>query len=457
MTTASIPQLITKQRNFFKTGATRSVASRKEKLTALEKAITSHEEEILAALRSDLGKSPDEAVMTELHEVLSEIRYHRRKLSRWIKERYVPTPLTQFGSRSRIQPEPLGTVLIIGPWNFPFNLVIMPLIGAISGGNTAILKPSELSPATGSVIKKVIQAAFPEEAVAVVEGGVPETQELLEHPFDHIFFTGGEVVGKIVMTAAAKHLTPVTLELGGKSPVIITDDADLTLAARRVAWGKFVNSGQICVAPDYVLIAKNQKEAFIGALISAIKDFFGSDIQGSPDYGRIINERHFHRLTNLLTDQTIAFGGQTDPETRFFSPTILTDVDPASPVMSEEIFGPVLPILPVESLEEAIRFVTKRPKPLALYVFTEDSRKEKRVLSQTSSGGVCVNNTLIHVASPHLPFGGVGTSGMGAYHGKASFDTFSHMKSVIKTTTRFDIPLHYPPYPTWFRKLLSFI
>ncbi|MDY0161640.1 aldehyde dehydrogenase [Desulfobotulus sp.] len=451
----SISHIIAKQRFFFGQGSTLTLQSRKKRLEALDQAITRHEKTIFDALALDLGKSPEEALLTEIREVKKEIRFTLKHLSSWMKSRSVPTPITLFGSKSRIQPQPLGTVLIIAPWNYPFNLSLMPLIPALAAGNTVIMKPSEMAPATSAILAKIISDAFLPEEVALVEGGIPETTELLSQAFDHIFFTGGEAVGRIVMEAATRHLTPVTLELGGKSPALVAADAHVELAAKRIVWGKFMNAGQTCVAPDYVLVEEGILPQFIKALKKYIAAFYGETPGKSPFYGRIISERHFDRLLALLENQHILVGGIFDRKERFLAPTVLGDVSAESPVMQEEIFGPILPLIPVSDMESAIRFVQNRPKPLALYVFTEDRAFCEKVLRETTSGGACVNDTLVHLSSHHLPFGGVGPSGMGAYHGKEGFRTFSHYKSIVKTSTRLDLPLRYPPYPRWFRHLMN--
>ncbi|MDY0133024.1 MAG: aldehyde dehydrogenase [Desulforegulaceae bacterium] len=453
----SINHITEKQNDFFKKGHTLDIKSRKERLKKLLKAVENYNKIISSALNQDLGKSPEEALMTEIREVRKEIGFTIKNLSKWSKPKRVPTPITLLGSRSRIIPEPLGKVLIIAPWNYPFNLSIMPAIAAIAAGNTVIIKPSELAPATSSVISEMIGKTFEKEEIAVVEGGIDETTELLNHPFDHIFFTGGEIVGKIVMKAASKNLTPVTLELGGKSPAIVLKNSNLKTSAKRIAWAKFTNAGQTCVAPDYVLVDKSVKSEFLHHLKKSIIQFYGENPLESKFYGRIINHRHFERLEKLLENQKIVTNFDKNHAKKYFAPCVLDDVSEDSLVMQEEIFGPILPIVSVNSRDEAINFITKRPKPLALYVFTENKKDSDEVLAKTSSGGACVNDALIHLSSPHLPFGGVGTSGMGEYHGQWGFKTFSHYKSVVHSTTKFDIPLRYPPFPEWFKKLMNLI
>lgn len=452
-----IQSVFEKQRHSFRTDRTLYKKQRKDALRRLFNSIRKHEEKILDALALDLGKSEGEAFLTEIMGVRNEIKFVLKRLSRWMRPQWVPTPLVLAGSGSRIMAEPLGTVLIIAPWNYPFYLSVMPLIPAIAAGNTAIIKPSELAPATSMVIREIVEDAFSPEEVAVIEGGIPETEALLELPFDHVFFTGGETVGKIVMQAASRHLTPVTLELGGKSPVFLARDANLAVAARRIAWGKFTNAGQTCVAPDYLLMEKDMQVPFLRAMGKEIEKFYGKNPATSSQYGRIVSDRHFDRLIKFLEGEKIVIGGSHSKESRFIAPTVLANVSPDSPIMQEEIFGPILPLVPVENMEEAMEFVRSRPKPLALYVFSEDKFFCNRVLQRCSSGGACVNDTLVHLSSSYLPFGGVGTSGMGAYHGKKGFEALSHMKSVIRTGTFLDLPLRYPPYPSWLRRVLKWI
>jgi acyl-CoA reductase-like NAD-dependent aldehyde dehydrogenase len=349
-------------------------------------------------------------------------------------------------------------VLIISPWNYPFGLALSPLVGAIAAGNCAVIKPSELSPATSAVIADLLNRHFPPELIQVVEGDAAVSQALLRERFDHIFFTGGTRIGQIVMKAAAKHLTPVTLELGGKTPCIVDRDIDLTETAKRIAWGKFLNAGQTCVAPDYLLVQETIQQPLLQALQQAIEDFYGTNPAASPDYGRIINQRQFERLVGLLNSGDIHYGGAFDPDSRYLAPTLMTNLSPEAPVMAEEIFGPILPILTYSSLEEAITLVNERPKPLALYLFSKNPQKQAQVLETTSSGGVCINDTIMHLGVTDLPFGGVGPSGMGRYHGKASFDTFSHFKSVLKRPFWLESGLRYPPYSeklTWVKRLLG--
>ncbi len=439
----------------FESGRTRPLEWRKEQLRRIRALLIERDAELSAALAADLGKASVESYLTEIAFTRLEVDDTLAHLDRWVKPAKVAVPLTQRPGRARVIPEPLGVVLIIGPWNYPLQLVLAPLVAAIAAGNAAVLKPSELAPASSAILARLVREYLDPDCVAVVEGGVPETTALLAEHWDHIFYTGNGTVGRVVMEAAAKHLTPVTLELGGKSPAIVDRHANIRVAARRIAWGKFVNCGQTCVAPDYVLVDRDVEMPFLDALTSCVRDFYGRDPRASRDYARIVNDRHFARLTALLDGGgTPVLGGDTDAVDRYIAPTVLTDVDPDSPIMREEIFGPLLPVLPVDDVDAAISFVNGRDKPLALYVFSEDDGVVDRVLTSTSSGGVTVNGTLLHLAVPELPFGGVGPSGMGAYHGRAGFDTFSHGKGVLDRTTRLDPPVTYPPYSRWKERLL---
>ena len=419
---------------------------RRDQLYRLMTMIEENESAIDEALQADLGKSGFESRMTETGTVLSEIEHTLSKLKGWMKPKKISTPLSNQPGHSRVVYEPLGVVLIISPWNYPVNLTLMPLIGAIAAGNCAAIKPSEVSARTSELLARLIPAYLDTDAFEVFEGGADISTELLEQRFDHIFFTGSEGIGRIVMTAAAKHLTPVTLELGGKSPCIIAADSDLALAARRVAWGKFLNAGQTCIAPDYVMVDETVAHEFIKEMKTAITAFFGTDPETSTDYPRIINQRHFDRVSGLMTGGTAAAGGESDRESRYIAPTLLIDVHPDAEVMRQEIFGPVLPVMTYSVLDEAISFITSRPKPLALYVFSGSSDIQNDVIERTSSGGACINDVVMHLAVPELPFGGIGTSGMGAYHGRASFDTFSHARAVLSKSEHLDVPLRYPPY-----------
>lgn len=441
-----IKHLLEKQRDFYSSGATREILFRIKQMQKLAQAIEYREEEILRALKLDLGKSPVEAYLSELGMVKAELSYIIKNLRQWAKPERVRTPMLFFGGKSQIYPEPLGQVLIISPWNYPFYLGMAPLVGAMAAGNCVVLKPSELAPHTSALLCKLSSEIFAEEYIAVLEGGAESSQALLEQCFDHIFFTGGPMIGKIVMQAAAQNLTPVTLELGGKSPCIVEKDIQIEYAARRIVWGKFLNAGQTCVAPDYLLVNRQIKEALLAQLQQVISEFYGPDPRDCSDYARIINEPHFRRLEALLSDGLIICGGELDRSEKYIAPTIIDGISAASPIMQEEIFGPLLPVLDYESLDEAINFVNSRPKPLALYFFSRDKSQQDQILRQTTSGGVCINDTLSHISSPELPFGGVGASGMGSYHGRASFEVFSHRKSVLKQTFLFDFPVKYPPY-----------
>ncbi|MGV3129463.1 aldehyde dehydrogenase [Staphylococcus sp. IVB6181] len=434
--------------SYYRTQITKDIKYRRKQLKSLKRAIIKYENQILAALHLDLGKNKVEAYATEIGMVLKSINTARKDIHKWAKTKQVNTPLYLFPSKSYIKKEPLGTVLIIGPFNYPVQLVFEPLIGAIAAGNTAIVKPSELTPNVASVISKIIEEAFESAYVTTVEGGVEETQSLLQHRFDYIFFTGSERVGRIVYEAASRHLTPVTLELGGKSPVIIDETANLKVASERVALGKFINAGQTCVAPDYVLIHESVQDEFIKALEGTINEFYGKEPDKSPDYGRIVNARHFDRLQALIDDNQdqIVIGGQTHAPSRYIAPTIIKDVHADNPTMQEEIFGPILPLLTYQTFDEAVEFIQARKRPLSLYLFSEDENNTDRVLNELSFGGGAINDTLMQLANPNLPFGGVGASGFGKYHGKYSFYTFTHEKSYIYKTTRLESGLVFPPY-----------
>ncbi len=445
MNQAAMQELVAKQQKFFQSGKTRSLSFRKAQLEKLLAAIKAAESDIYAALQKDLRKCEFEAYGSEIGFVYEEFKDIMSGLYEWAEPQCVATPLHLMPGSSKIYPEPKGVVLIIGPWNYPFQLIIAPLIGAIAAGNCAILKPSEVATATEAVVEKIILSTFSPEYCTVVKADVEGTKALLSVPFDHIFFTGSVPVGKVVMRAASENLTPVTLELGGKSPCIVDESADIVTAARRIAWGKFLNAGQTCVAPDYVLVHESRHTDLINALRSSLQSFYGSDPQKSPDYGRIINLRHFDRLTALLTG-AIVVGGSTDRNDLYIAPTIIDGADLNHPAMQDEIFGPILPILTYKHLDEARAVVAKMPKPLALYVFTKNSAVEHAILEQISFGGGCVNNTVLHLANSNLPFGGIGPSGAGAYHGKASFQVFSHYKSVYKSANFLDLKLKYPPY-----------
>ncbi|MEA5050476.1 MAG: aldehyde dehydrogenase [Oscillospiraceae bacterium] len=451
-----IQEIVREQRAFYETGATRSLAFRLDALKKLQAALRANEDALAGALRADLGKQPFESYMCETGIVLDELRYHIRHLARWMRPRAVATPLAQFSAKSFTSPEPYGVALIMAPWNYPVQLCLDPLVGAISGGNCAVVKPSAYAPNVSRALAKLLADTFPPSYIAAVEGGREQNTALLSQRFDYIFFTGSVAVGKVVMEAASKYLTPVTLELGGKSPVIIDATADLRLAARRVAFGKVLNAGQTCVGPDYVLIDERVRDAFIGHYKEALDAFFpGGDRAGMVT---IVSEKHYAEKKALLEGQRAVIGGGCDDARRFIEPTVLVDVDPASPVMQQEIFGPILPVLTWKTLDEAIGFVRGREKPLALYLFTADRETERRVLDRCSFGGGCINDTIIHLATSNMGFGGVGMSGMGQYHGKLSFDTFTHSRSIVRKATWIDLPMRYFPYTEKnFRLLRKFL
>ncbi|MEK5456969.1 MULTISPECIES: aldehyde dehydrogenase [Bacillus] len=437
---SKLTELIHKQKNV----QTPAVQDRIRLLNDLKKAIKHHEKDILQALAHDLHKSEQEAYTTEIGMVYEEINHTVKYLHKWAKPSRAKTPLTHIGSKSMIIKEPYGSVLIIAPWNYPFQLALSPLVGAISAGNAVTLKPSELTPHVSNVIGTIVESVFQEDLAAVVEGGVDVSTELLKLPFDYIFFTGSVAVGKVVMEAAAKHLTPVTLELGGKSPCIVMPDADIKLAAKRITFGKFTNAGQTCIAPDYLLVHESIKEELLREMTTCIRDFYGDQPETNPHFGKNVSQRHFDRLSQFLSNGTIVTGGQRNEQELKIAPTILDHITWEDPVMQEEIFGPILPVITFGSLQEAADMIKARPKPLALYLFTTNKETEAYILDNLSFGGGCINDTLMHVATPYLPFGGVGESGIGRYHGKESFFTFTHEKSVLRQTNRFDFSFRYP-------------
>lgn len=430
----------------FQSGITRPVQWRRAQLLALDRMLREAEADINRALHEDLGKPPQEVLLGEVALIYSEIAHARKRLKRWTRPRRVRTPLMGQPGRSWVQPEPLGVVLIIGAWNYPVQLVLSPLVAALAAGNCALIKPSEVAPATSALLARLLPEYLDARAVQVVEGGVPETSALLKQRFDHIFYTGGAVVGRIVMQAAAEHLTPVTLELGGKSPCVIDADADLDQAARRLTWGKCLNAGQTCIAPDYVLVMDGQREAFVAAVERQLNAMYGPDRLASPDYASIINQRHFDRLQAYLKDGQIALGGQVDATRCRIEPTVLVEVSPDSAVMQEEIFGPLLPVLEVADLDAAIAFINQRDKPLSAYLFSRSRASQRRFAAEVSSGSLCINDTLMFMSVPDLPFGGVGPSGMGQYHGRAGFDRLSHLKAVMKRGRLPEPPIRFPPY-----------
>lgn len=443
------------QKEFFKTGKTKNIDFRIDALKKLKKAIKENEEDFLIALNKDLGKSKFEGYATEIGIVYDEINIHLKNLRYWVRKKKVKSSIIYFPSKNYIYKEPYGVALIIGPFNYPFQLVIAPLIGAISAGNCAVIKPSESSLNTALLLEKVINKTFQGNYIKVVAPteGKEAVTELINTPYDYIFFTGSVGVGKIVMEAAAKNLTPLTLELGGKSPCIVDKDSKIELAAKRIVWGKLLNAGQTCVAPDYLMVHKDIKDELLKKLVEEIEKQYGKDIKNNEEYPRIIRERDTEKLKEYFNDGKIYYGGEYDISDRFIHPTILTDVQANSPVMENEIFGPILPVIEFSDIDEAINFVNSRPKPLALYYFSESSSNIEKVLKDTTSGGVTINDTVIHVAQTSLPFGGVGNSGMGDYHGKASFETFSHSRSVVKRGTFIEFNIRFAPFKDKIRLL----
>lgn len=441
----------------FEAGRTRPLEWRRAQLAAIERMLEEREADFAEALRLDLNKSRYESFLSETSFVIEEAKFAHRHLARWMRGSRVRTPMMAQPGRSRIVPEPKGVVLIIAPWNYPLSMVLAPLVGALAAGNAAIVKPSEISRHTSAALARILPQYIDPEAVAVIEGGVAETTELLEQRFDHILYTGNERVARIVMAAAARHLTPVTLELGGKSPCLVAGDANLDVAAARIVWGKFLNAGQTCVAPDHVLVERRAAAPLLAALVRRIREFYGEDAAASPDYGRIATERHAARFERLLAGQRIHYGGRVDVAQRYVEPTIVLDPPPESALMQEEIFGPVLPVIAVDDMDAAMRLVAARPKPLALYVFTRDEALAEAVRDSLSAGTVCINDAVIFMVSPELPFGGVGASGMGRYSGWYGFETFSHMKPVMTRSLRFDPPIRYPPYNDTKARLLKLV
>ncbi|MBQ2948291.1 MAG: aldehyde dehydrogenase [Clostridia bacterium] len=442
----NIAEIVAAQRSYFGKGETLDLFFRRAALKKLRSAILAREAEINAALKADLNKSASESYMCEIGMTLSELNYVLAHMGRWAKKHRVLSPLAQFHARSFTIHNPYGVVLIMSPWNYPFMLTLEPLIGAIAAGNCCVVKPSAYAPATSSVIRALIADCFPPEYVCVVEGGRRENQALLDQRFDYIFFTGGVTVGREVMRRASEHLTPVSLELGGKSPCIVDSTARLDLAAKRIAFGKLLNCGQTCVAPDYLLIDRKVKDAFLGHLKKHIVSMIGGDALENDQYVRMVSRRHYDRVMGLIDPEKVVFGGKGNPETLHIQPTIMDNVTAQDAVMQEEIFGPVLPVIAYDSIDEAVRFIQDREHPLALYLFSEDKTTQERFLRSVSFGGGCLNDTIIHLATSRMGFGGVGGSGMGAYHGKKSFETFSHEKSVVSKSTWMDLPVRYMPY-----------
>jgi len=441
-----INEIVTAQRTFFDSGATKLIEFRLHQLATLRKALKTYVNRIIEALDKDFKKPKYETIATEIAVTIYEIDHVAKHLKKWAKPKRVKTPFVHLFSQSFIYPEPYGVALIIGAWNYPINLVLNPLIGAIAAGNCAVIKPAYTAQESSKVLYDMILEFFPEEYIAVAQKYPGVYDEILNQKFDYIFFTGSTDVGKTTMQAAAKHLTPVTLELGGKSPAIVYKDADVDVSARRILWGKCINAGQTCIAPDYALVHTSKVNEFIEAAKKYIAQFYGNDVQQSPDFARIIDTVQFERLERMLKNCTIVAGGQTHKDERFIAPTILTNISLDHPSMQEEIFGPILPVLEFNTIEEAISIVKKFHKPLALYLFTKEKKIWKKVIEEVSFGGGCINETISHYVSPYLPFGGVGYSGIGQYHGKASFDTFTHYKGVLKKPFWIDTFLRYPPY-----------
>ena len=450
-----IHSIVEKQRRYFLSGATLDVKERIRNLKLLRDALKNNEEKLRAALYSDLEKSGFESDMCEIRLTESEVSYMISHTARFARDRRVPTPLSQFHSRSFIHQAPYGNVLVMSPWNYPLLLTMEPLADALSAGNTVVIKSSAYSAATTAVMKEIITSTFPEELVAYVDGGREENEALLLEKFDYIFFTGSKSVGKTVMEKASKHLTPVTLELGGKSPVVVTEDADIPLAAKRIVFGKFLNCGQTCVAPDYILVAKDKKDALVEHLVKETEAQYGIKPLENPDYGKIINEKHYNRILSLIDEDKVVLGGYGERSTLRIAPTILTDVAPSDSVMQEEIFGPVLPILTYEKEEEAIDFIQKREHPLALYVFSKP-KKAMRIMERIGFGGGCINDTIIHLATSAMGFGGFGESGMGSYHGKKGFQCFSHETSIVDKKRWLDLPMRYQKYRKFHHALIRF-
>ena len=442
----SVRGILEKQRQYFYNGNTLDIDYRKASLRKLKNEIKKNEDNIFNALKKDLNKSEFESFATEIGLVYEEINETLKNIDKWSKRKKVKTPISQFKASSYIYKEPYGNALIIAPWNYPFQLVMAPLIGAIAAGNTVVIKPSELAPATASVIENIISNVFNKEYIAVIQGDIDVNKALLEERFDYIFFTGSTVVGKIVMEAATKNLTPITLELGGKSPCIVDKSDKIDLFAKRIVWGKLLNSGQTCVAPDYFLIHKDIKEEFLKSVKKYVKEFYGDNPIKSEDYVKIINKRHFQRILSLIDKDNILLGGNYDEAKLKIEPTVVEVKGLDEQIMSEEIFGPIMPIITYSKYEEVIKTIRNFEKPLALYLFTENKVLEKNILENINFGGGCINDTIVHLATTELPFGGVGMSGMGSYHGKRSFDTFTHEKSILKRSNWIDIPLRYPPY-----------
>jgi acyl-CoA reductase-like NAD-dependent aldehyde dehydrogenase len=446
MASTDVSQTVAATRRYYNSGETRSVSFRIEQLRKLKSMIRSHEDEIIHSLYNDLKKPPFESYASEIGIMYVEIEDAIRHVKSWSRPRRVATPIIHFLSSSRIYQEPYGVVLIMGPWNYPFHLLIVPLVGAIAAGNCVVIKPSELAGDMSRTLSKLISKYFQPDYICALEGGVETSQQLLAEKFDYIFYTGSTAVGRFVMEAASRNLTPVTLELGGKSPCIVDKDVSMDYAVKRIVWGKFFNAGQTCIAPDYCLVHSAIKEVFVEKMKKTIRDFYGEDPMQSVDYARIINDRHFQRLTHLLSDGNIIAGGKTDSTNLYIAPTLIDGVSLQDNIMKEEIFGPLFPIMTFDQLDQAIDLVNSLPRPLALYYFSNNAQNQQKILTKTSSGGGCINDTISHIGSQTLPFGGIGDSGMGAYHGRMSFDTFSHSKGILTRSNLVDMPIRYPPY-----------
>lgn len=451
MSRQQIASIVERQRAYFMTHATMDADTRRAALDRLLTAVRAHEDDIARALHEDLGKSFDESYMCEIGLSLSEIRYQRAHLARWARPRLRPTDLANAIATSRVERVPYGVTLVMAPWNYPFLLTLEPLAGALAAGNTVVVKPSAYAPASSAVLAAICAEAFSPELVSVIEGGRAENEALLDQRWDNVFFTGSVAVGKLVMERAAAHLTPVTLELGGKSPCIVEASANLAVAARRIAFGKWLNVGQTCVAPDYLLVDRRVKDELVELISKECAAMYGTDALDNPAYGKMINQKHFDRVLGLIDPAKVVMGGRADATTLRIEPTIMDDVDPSDAVMGEEIFGPVLPVMAYDSLDEALRFVEERPAPLALYLFTRNRALARHVMRDVPFGGGCVNDTIMHLATSHMGFGGMGNSGMGSYHGRKSFEAFTHEKSVVSKATFFDAPFRYQPYTSWKR------
>lgn len=453
----AIYRIIEEQRAYFKTYQSRDIKFRLKALKKLKQAVVKNEAQIVAALKNDLGKSASESYTAEIGVVLKEISFHIKKLKRWARPKRKPTPLALFPSKSRIYSEPYGNVLIMSPWNYPFLLLMQPLVGAISAGNTVLAKTSDYAPNVAAAMEQLITNTFPQKYIAIISGGREMNKFLFQQKFDYLFFTGSPYLGKIAMKAAAENLTPVTLELGGKSPCIVTRKSDLEKAAKRIIWGKFLNAGQTCIAPDYLLVHKEVKKQLITLLLDELKLQYGENPKESKEFPRIVNEKAVERLSKLMVHGDVVCGGEISLAEKYISPTILDNVKPEHPVMQEEIFGPILPVLEYDDLEEAINFINSNEKPLAMYIFSSCKRIQNHILHRTSAGGGCINDTIVHIANPHIPFGGVGNSGLGKYHGHTSFETFSNQRSVVKSTNLFDLPIRYFPAAKWKDRIIRFL